>query len=112
MAHMARIKSEFPIKHTLYVFPVVVSYTVLVCHGLSDTVEINLATHTKHPFQMLSKKKKRGLHQDSTHLSPIPSAYLCRCIPSDYMEGVDWTNLQYSGFSMVMYGRTKSAVTL
>ena len=31
-------------------------------------------------------------------------------LPSDYMEGVEWAYLHYSGFPIVMYGTTKSAV--
>ena len=32
-------------------------------------------------------------------------------LPLDYMEGVNWCELHYSGFPIVMYGRTKSAIT-
>ena len=31
-------------------------------------------------------------------------------LPSDHIEGVDWAYLHHSGFSIVMYGTTKSAV--
>ena len=82
--------------------------TIYNCRTVNIHVQFSNLAYLYQKGWMACKKKKgahTGIRTQTLWLISQGS------LPSDYMEGVNWRELHYSGFPIVMYGRTKSAIT-